>query len=181
MKRVIYQVLICLFLIIAGTVIGINCSVATLESPQSSTQSIEVYFSPDGGIRDRIIKAIDLSKTTIDIAIYSFTSKDVAQALRKAKERGVSIRLIMDSGRAKRKHSQYKFLDKNGFNVKLKRGKGRGIMHHKVCIFDNRLVMTGSYNISKNAERFSYENVVFIPDKSVVKKYQEMFEDLWGK
>ncbi|MDI6732869.1 MAG: phospholipase D-like domain-containing protein [Planctomycetota bacterium] len=181
MKKILYIVLL---LVALGGLIAITSPVFTQEKPQ--TKSIEAYFSPIptgqvGGIRDRIIKAISDTQKTIDIAIFDFTSDVVAQSLKSAKEeKGVKVSVIMDRKQAGNKYSKYEFLN-NNFNVISMTGKSGKSMHHKFCIFDNKMVMTGSYNISENAESFNYENVVFISDKSIVKKYQEVFEEMWNK
>ena len=139
---------------------------------------VDVLFSPNRGIQEQIISRIKQTNSTIDIAIYSFTNNEIAESLKKAKNRGVAIRLIMDKDRAEKQvYTQYKFFKKNKFKVH----KLGGIMHNKFIIFDGKLLMTGSYNISKNAETSNYENVVLISDKSVVKKYQKEFEKLWAK
>lgn len=156
-----------------------GCSHTNPANQPVSTPPIEVHFSPDGGIQKRIIKAIDQSKSSIDIAIYSFTNDKIAQSLKEAKDRGVKIRIIMDSRQTKSNHSQHTFLKDNGFEVKLKKGTARGLMHHKFIIFDGQLLMTGSYNITKNAERYNYENVLFISNRPVVEKYQILFNQLW--
>ena len=85
----------------------------------------------------------------------------------------------MDSRQAQGKHSEYAFFRGNGFKVKLKRGKGRGVMHNKFIIFDGKLLMTGSYNISENAEQFNHENVLFISDKMLIEKYQTLFNTIY--
>ncbi len=54
----------------------------------------EVYFSPNGGARQRLVRAIEESRKTIDIAVYSFTAFELAEALYAAKARGVHIRLL---------------------------------------------------------------------------------------
>jgi len=51
----------------------------------------QVFFSPEPltqeSIRDEIIKRINLSRKSIDIAIYVFTAGPIAQALLDAKKR----------------------------------------------------------------------------------------------
>lgn len=162
-----------------GLAIGLN---SNTETPKDTSKQIDVCFSPEGGIKDRIIREINLSKNRIDLAIFDFTNQEIAEALKEAKKRNVAIRIIMDSFKAgKKDHSQHEYLIKNGIDVKLKSGKGSGLMHHKFCIFDNRLLMTGSYNFSKNAEYNSYENMVFIPNQSVIKQYKDHFQSIWRK
>ena len=148
-------------------------------APLPNNTPIEAYFSPNGGTQERIIKAINLTKSTIDIAIFDFTNGVIAQSLKEAKDRGVKIRIIMDSKQAKGQHNEYNFFKNNGFEVKLMTGKGKGIMHNKFIIFDGKLLMTGSYNISENAERYNYENALFISDVKVIEKYQSTFNQLW--
>jgi len=62
---------------------------AQLISAPTPAKPVAVYFSPEGGIRDKIIAKINLARKSIKIAIYSFTSGDIAWALENAKKRGV--------------------------------------------------------------------------------------------
>ncbi len=145
----------------------------------------QVFFSPaqftQEGIRGQIIEHINQSKESIDIAIYAFTTEPIAQALLNTKERGVEIRIIVDSRQISYNSSQYSFLEDNGFNLKVLSGiKGHGIMHNKIAIYDGEIVQTGSYNWSDNAEFNSWENVVFIDDATIVKRYQDYFEKMWN-
>ena len=145
----------------------------------SSSFASPVFFSPNGGIRDKIIAKINLSKTSIKIAIYSFTSGDIAWALENAKNRGVDIQIIADQSQSKGKSSEVPFLISKNFKLKILQGKGRGIMHNKFAIFDEKEVITGSYNWTNNAESNNYENAIFINDPDVTKAYLAEFDKLW--
>ena len=70
-------------------------------------------------------------------------------------------------------------LVRDGFNIKITHGIGRGIMHNKFAIFDGKLMVTGSYNWTNNAERFNYENAIFITDPNIIKQYQREFDTMW--
>lgn len=155
-----------------------GCAVSPQKSPARHT---EVYFSPEGSIRNRIIKAIDNSSSSIDIAIFDFTSQEIKAALEQAKKRGVKIRIIADSRQYKGPHSVVQSLIESGFDVKITRGKSRGIMHNKFAIFDKTLLFTGSYNWSDNAEFFNYENAIFISDPEVIRKYQKEFDTILSR
>ncbi|PIQ88687.1 MAG: phospholipase [Candidatus Omnitrophica bacterium CG11_big_fil_rev_8_21_14_0_20_42_13] len=139
----------------------------------------EVYFSPGGCIESRIIKAIDNARVSIDLAIYSFTSKEIKSSLELAHRRGVEIRIIADSKQAEGKYSVIRPLYDAGFRVKIIHGKGSGIMHNKFALFDRNLLLTGSYNWTKNAESFNYENAIFLSDPEIIKQYQSEFDDIW--
>ena len=158
------------------------CLLAVSLIPQAVPALAEpdVYFSPNGGIRDRLLRAINHTKATIDLAIFDFTSGELAGALLVAKDRGVTIRIVADARQAQGKHSEIPVLLEKGVKVRLARGNGRGIMHHKFAIFDGRLLVTGSYNWTDSAERFNRENLIILDEPAIVQRYQVSFEGLFN-
>ena len=48
-------------------------------------------------------------------------------------------------------------------------------MHHKVFIIDEKIVITGSYNFTANAERRNDENVVILFDEQIAQAYRDEF------
>ena len=175
MKNTVNRLLIAILLILS---IIPAISFSQQLPPQSTAASVSAYFSPGGGIRDKIIARINLSKKSIKMAIYSFTSGDIAWALENAKKRGVDVKIVADKGQSGGKSSEIKYLISKGFNVKLLKGKGRGIMHNKFAVFDEKEVVTGSYNWTDNAERNNYENAMFISDPKIVEQYSKEFDKL---
>ncbi len=67
---------------------------------------IDSLFFPRGGIAAAIVQEIQQMQSKLDIAIYSFTRNDIGDALIAAKNRGVSIRLIADTGQAPQSGSE---------------------------------------------------------------------------
>ena len=157
---------------------GLNPVFAQQSGSATSSPIISAYFSPDGGVRDKIIAKINLTKTSIRLAIYSFTSGEIAWALEQAKSRGVDIAIVADGGQSSGKNSEINYLISKGIPVKLLKGKGRGIMHNKFAIFDGKEVVTGSYNWTENAEKNNYENAIFIADPQVAQSYSAEFDRL---
>jgi phosphatidylserine/phosphatidylglycerophosphate/cardiolipin synthase-like enzyme len=144
------------------------------------TFASEVYFSPEGGIRDQLIRRINASKSTIDIAVYSFTSGEIAQALADAHERGVRIRVIRDLSQTANKNDENVFLEHHGIAVKVLSGRPpHGVMHDKFAVFDDNLVETGSFNWTVNAEKYSHENALFFDDPKLIQAFGQEFEKLW--
>lgn len=171
MKKYLQICIISLCFVICG------CGGYTQLKP--SSHQIESYFSPEGHIQDRIVKAINTSKSSIDLAIFDFTSQEIKSAFERARGRGIKIRIIADSRQAKGIHSLIQALIDAGFNIKITHGIERGIMHNKFAIFDRKLLFTGSYNWTANAEHFNYENAVFISDSKTITQYQKEFDKLW--
>ncbi|MCX5712661.1 MAG: phospholipase D-like domain-containing protein, partial [Candidatus Omnitrophica bacterium] len=55
-------------------------------------ESGQVYFSPNGGCQEAIVSEISKARKNIDIAVYYLTSREIAQELVTAKDRGVKAR-----------------------------------------------------------------------------------------
>jgi len=140
----------------------------------------QAFFSPRGGCISAIVNLIRQSEKSIDVAIYSFTSRKIAKALVDAHKRGVKVRVIIDYGNGKSRYCVAPVLERAGIEVRYKRGSGGGLMHHKYAIYDGKVVSTGSFNWTSNAEKRNDENLVIIKgDYKLVRKYQENFNKLW--
>jgi len=139
----------------------------------------EVYFSPNGGVRQRLLRAVEESRKTIDIAVYNFTASELAEALYAAKARGVRIRVLTDQERAQTGGSGIRGLRLNGVPVRALGVPEQSLMHHKFAVFDERIVVTGSYNWTNSAEHVNYENVIVLDDPGVVNRFRQEFQRLW--
>jgi phosphatidylserine/phosphatidylglycerophosphate/cardiolipin synthase-like enzyme len=63
---------------------------------QENQPTWELYFSPQGGCTEAIIKELDKAKTSILVQAYSFTSAPIAKALLNGHKRGVKVAVILD-------------------------------------------------------------------------------------
>jgi len=152
--------------------------------PALSTD-VKVFFSPNGGCLDAVVYEIDNAKKFIDVAMYAFTSRPIAQALVRAHKRGVKIRIILDKKFARgSKYSKHRYLKKKGIkNIKLispPSRKGRtGLMHHKFAVIDGKVLLTGSFNWTASAEKLNYENLLVFHSKEVANIYEKEFNKIW--
>ena len=80
---------------------------------------------------------------------YSFTDKEVVEAISRAKRKGVDVRVILDKSNRTDRHSQLTELKREKITVKI--DEPSGIAHNKVIIIDDEKVITGSYNFSNAA------------------------------
>lgn len=140
-------------------------------------QGIKVYFSPNGGCQDAVVSEIRKATQTIDIAMYYLSSKDIAQALLKASENNVQVRIVLDQGQEIEPASKSGYLIKHGFNVRYH--LGFGLMHNKFAIIDGKTLITGSFNWTLTAEERNEENLLIISDEATIEKYSERFKYLW--
>ena len=81
-----------------------------------------------------LVAAIDDASETVEVALYGFTLTNVAEALVRAKERGVSVRIVINQKHAfVRRSEEIQYLIDNGINLRTIRGLGTyGLMHNKI-------------------------------------------------
>ena len=167
-----------LFTMLMSLSIGI---LTVLFAPDTIYARTEVLFSPRGSIKDAIIQNITSSRGTIDVTAFTFTSGDIAEALYQAKERGVEVRVIIDQTQDAKSYPVLRFLKEEGLDLQFLKGNVGGSMNNAFAIFDDKLLVTGSYTWTEYAEKFNYENAIFIDESDVVEKYKNEFEVLYDK
>jgi phosphatidylserine/phosphatidylglycerophosphate/cardiolipin synthase-like enzyme len=97
----------------------------------------------------------------------------IAEALVKAnKAKGIMVEVILNRGKANFPIADY--LNSNGIPVKI---DSHHTNHNKVFVIDGETVITGSYNLSKDAEERNRENLVVIHAKEAA----ERFTTDWNK
>jgi phosphatidylserine/phosphatidylglycerophosphate/cardiolipin synthase-like enzyme len=69
---------------------------AQSDNPDMTVEVLGVYFTPPANAVAAIIKAIDASEREILVQAYGFTHNGIAQALVRAHQRGVLVRVLLD-------------------------------------------------------------------------------------
>ena len=117
----------------------------------------------------------------MDIAIYSLTHAQITHTIVAAHDRGVLIRVVVDTTQSKSSSSKVPELIKAGIPVKFgPTSSYRGIMHNKYTILDGRLLETGSFNYTANASYNNFENQIYLSDQKTLNRFKESFEALWS-
>jgi phosphatidylserine/phosphatidylglycerophosphate/cardiolipin synthase-like enzyme len=144
-------------------------------SQDKSTSSWEVYFSPNGGCTDAIVRELDKAQSTVLVQAYSFTSAPIAKALLDAHKRGVKVQVILDKSQRGDQYSSATFFANAGIPVKI--DAAHAIAHNKVMVIDGETVITGSFNFTKAAEENNAENLLVIHDKQLAEQYTKNWEE----
>ena len=165
--------------IILIIVLGAFCSgffIANSKKDLNPQSDIKVFFSPGTDCEENIIKEIKKAKN-IDIAVYSISNQNIVNSIISAKKKGAKIRVITDRTQAKVKGSLIDTIRSAGIPVLT--NKGHKIEHNKFAVFDDKYIVSGSYNWATNATMYNSENCNFFEQPN--KEYSERFEYLWEK
>ncbi len=152
---------------------------AAVLAVSTTALAAEVHFSPGGGIRRHLLRAIQESTRRIDVAVYHVTAAELAEALVTARRRGVQVRVVTDREKARANGLAMRVLRDGGVAVRSLGVADKSLMHHKFAVFDDRLVATGSYNWTNTAERANHENLVLLDDAETVGAFLQEFQRLW--
>lgn len=139
---------------------------------------VQSYFSPTDNTTDKIINAIDSAHYTLGIAMFTFVNNDLGDAVVAAKNRGVSVRCIIEN--ESYIGSEFNKLVNSGIPTRSHQGVQYDF-HHKYCIVDamypasDPVVVTGSHNWTNSAEDDNDENTLMIHDEVIAHQYTEEF------
>jgi len=102
----------------------------------------------------------------------------ITQAILAAHHRGVAIQLLTDNDKLLDLGSDIIELRKAGINVKVDNTSNH--MHHKFLVTDDSSIITGSYNWTRSAAKFNYENIIVSTEQTLVHDFIIEFERLWN-
>ena len=127
----------------------------------------------------KYIPLLEQARDTISIAMAWFTSSELFQEILNCLSRSVKVELVLLD-------NPTNFMEfAPDFNRFIKAGgifrlanPENGFMHHKFCIIDNEVLITGSYNWTYNAENRNIENIVISDVSSVVEEFKKEFLSL---
>jgi phosphatidylserine/phosphatidylglycerophosphate/cardiolipin synthase-like enzyme len=139
----------------------------------------EAVFSPGPDCVQRIAGLIRGARESVDVAVYTLTDDRIARALLDAHGDGTRVRIIADDEKFEDRGSDLARLRKAGIRVVTDRSDSH--MHHKFALFDDALVMTGSFNWTRSATEENQENIVVSDDPRLVGAFRGEFEKLWGR
>jgi phosphatidylserine/phosphatidylglycerophosphate/cardiolipin synthase-like enzyme len=153
----------------------VGCSTTQSTDLSLKNTPVLVYFSPNGGAADAIVRELGEAKTEILVQAYSFTNKDIAKALVDAKKRGVHVEIILDKSNISAKYSAGDFTAHMDIPTYI--DAQHAIAHNKIIIIDGETVITGSFNFTKAAEEKNAENLLILKNRDLAKQYI----DNWNK
>ncbi len=143
-----------------------------------SFNNLQIYFSPEDNFKYKFISLIDGAKKSIKFLIFAFTDEDIANALIRAKNRGVIVKGVFDEDQNSfQTSSKYQYLLDNGIDVKLDGNSYK--LHDKVAIIDDNITITGSYNFTETANDINNENILIIYNRDIALKYVNEFDRIY--
>jgi phosphatidylserine/phosphatidylglycerophosphate/cardiolipin synthase-like enzyme len=137
-----------------------------------------VHFFPNNKEEIHLINLISKTRSSIDIAMFTINNVRIAEEIKNLFNRQIKLRIITDSECIKMPSSNIYSLAAMGISIKTD-DSIRYHMHHKFCVIDNSVVVTGSFNWTDQAVNHNQENLLFLENKDLARQYSDEFQRLW--
>ena len=129
----------------------------------AASGTLQVLFTPEDNATGDIVQAIEHAQKQVLVQAFSFTSREIAQALVGAKHRGVDVQLITDAEQMRRmERSKVPTVAAGGVPVFV--DSQHDSAHNKVMVIDagsaSPVVITGSFNFTHAAQFKNAENLL---------------------
>ena len=173
-KRLIIVCLLSSSVLIQGCSGPSPINLVSLSAKPITCPTIHSCFTPGQDCTHQITDQIVKANHSILVQAYGFSSKNIADALIAAKNRGVNVKVILDKSQRKQKYSLLYYIVDAGIPVWI--DMKPAIAHNKVMIIDDKEVITGSFNFTDAAQKRNAENVIFISDNKIAKEYAQNWE-----
>ena len=153
-------------------------STADQQSVVVNGTPIQVYFSPEDDVMNRIIPVVSGAQSSIRFLAFSFTDYPLAQAMIDRAGRGVDVAGVYEKVGSETESSELRtfFCAK----VPVRQDGNPRFLHDKLIVVDNRYVITGSFNFSTNATESNDENVIIIDNPDMANLYMQEFGRIWN-
>ena len=127
--------------------------------------SLESYFE---GIEDVVLRNIISAKSSIYACMAWFTNFNIFKALKQQLSEGLDIILITNNDLINNGGYCLNLNELIEAGLKLHLAEYPELIHHKFCVIDKQIVMTGSYNWTFFSENINRENMVLIKDNEQI-------------
>ena len=185
---------------------GVQKPERPLHQVQLGDATVGVHFSPAGSEVDynitsggEIVRALSSAGATVELALFVFSDRTIAEQLQILSGRGIEIRGVFDPGFAYRDFSQTLTLwnladDTCRSETSLQRLPLTTIgvpdlpagdkLHHKFAIIDansaHPQIITGSHNWSNSANRNNDETLIVISSPTIAAHFSREFDRLYS-
>jgi len=145
-----------------------------------TVSKVDVHYAPRENLERYDVALLDRAERSIDMAAYVVSDPVIVDALIRAAERGVKVRLYLDRSQFSHRGRGADALFASP-NV-IARIKGRGaLMHLKAYAVDGKRLRTGSGNFSRSGLAAQDNDLVVVDDAETVMRFERDFDEIFAR
>ncbi len=158
-------------------------------SAEAGASVAEDHFSPGEDLERLDVLRLDQARSSVDVAIYAFTDRYLADELKRLAQRGVKIRIYRDQEQyeEEQRHASKKDDDSTTSlltgepNIQIRVKGHRELMHLKAYLVDNTVLRDGSANWSPSGEKRQDNNAHFTANPAQAAAFRKAFDEMWDR
>lgn len=134
------------------------------------------------GLDERLVALVNRAHRTLDVAIYELNLRNVAEAMARAADRGVRVRMVTDSDTLADQEpaTQAALAVVRSAGIPIVPDGRRGLMHHKFMVVDGEWVQTGSANYTDREAYRNNNNAIIVHSRALAQNYAAEFEKMFA-
>ena len=148
------------------------------------TAPVRIAYGPGNGFEAIDPELIAQAKDRIDMAAYVLSDERIIEALSRAAERGVTIRLYLDPEQFRRiagaNINMVALVNQPNVSARIK-AEQNDMMHIKSFAVDGRWLRTGSANFSWAGERRQDNDILVIDSPEAAREFSRNFDLIWAR
>lgn len=130
-----------------------------------------------GRLDEKLVGLLDGSRRSIDMAIYDLGLENVAEALVRAKKRGVDVRVVTDTDNMDRPIIR----QLKAAGIPVVDDQRQAIMHHKFAVIDGATLVTGAWNFAER-DTFRHNNhAIVVTNPELARNFSNEFEKMFSQ
>ena len=164
---------------------------ASLGGPTGTELGGSEHFSPAENLERIDIEALRQARQTLDVAMFAFTDRQLAEMLNHLAVGTVKMRIYRDRGQyddEEQKASRFRefstsqmFRGHVNIAIRVKQGSERNPMHLKAYCIDHTVLRDGSANWSPGGEKSQDNNARFTTDPQQIAAFERTFDAMWNR
>lgn len=152
---------------------------AAVIPPPAADRVIDVLVThPGDGIRAAVLAALRAARDTVDVEMFVLSDRLVLDALVAAAHRGVRVRVLLDPSQPQNVASMQILLSA-GARVRFYAQAGDELLHAKLGIFDDAIVLFGSCNWSRSGFTRNHELDLLVREATLARTFLARVEQDW--
>lgn len=158
------------------------------EVTQAQRQATGDHYSPAENLERLDLAAVRSTQRSLDICMYAWTDRYLAEAVAERANQGVAVRIYRDGSQYEEEEQQGRGrsamdLLRGARNVQIRvKPPSRGaLMHLKAYNLDGALLREGSANWSPAGLKEQDNSLIFLSDREAIKTFERHFEALWNR
>jgi phosphatidylserine/phosphatidylglycerophosphate/cardiolipin synthase-like enzyme len=134
---------------------------------------------PESPLLTAVLADVDAARRSIDLAVFDLDLEEIGAALVRARQRGVAVRLVLDSHNLEAPEMAAVAGRLQRAGVPLRFDEREPFMHHKFIVLDRALVWAGSWNMTANDTYRNSNNMLRLASRALAERYAAEFETMF--